>query len=94
MEQEFKDLLESFLEETGAQLSADAQEVVAYMDERAAHLSTLVGQPGFQMAVAAERDSVAIKASIEVMDNADAVDQRFVGLIQGALAIGAKALAA
>ncbi len=91
---EFKTLLSDALSETGASLQGDLHEVALYANERAAHLSTLVGQAGFEHAVRAERDNVMLKAAVVATEQADAVDQRIVGLVQGALAIGAKALAA
>ncbi len=93
MENEFRDLLSDFLDETGAELRGDLNAVVLYANERTAHLSTLAGQPCFQEAVRAERDNVMLEAAINTVDAADGTDQRLIGLVQGALAIGAKALA-
>lgn len=90
---EFGELLKASLRETGTQLQTSLAEVTLYASERAAFLSTLVGQKGFHEAVIAERDNVALRAGIRVVQNADAHDARIVGIIQGALAIGAKALA-
>lgn len=93
MEQDFKELLERTLQETGAELDQAVDEVALYMADRTAHLSTLVGQPGFQEAVIAERDNVAMFAGLLAVDLADATDARIVGVIQGALAMAAKGLA-
>lgn len=87
-------LLSDAVKETGQDLKGDLQVVTAYAAERTAVLATLVGQPGFEEAVRAERDNVALKAGIASVAAADAFDQRVVGIIQGALFIGAKALAA
>ena len=94
VEQEFKALLEDTLNEMGTSLQADLADLSRYASERSAHLSELVGQPGFEYAVRAERDSVALHAGITTTNEADATDQRLIGLIQGALRIGATALAA
>ena len=91
-QESFKGLIESTVRETGKQLGASAQELALYATERAQYLSTIVGQPGFDEAVAAERDNVALRAGIAVIGNADAADQRVIGVIAGALAIAAQAL--
>src|SRR5688500_10084803 len=95
-EQELKDsfekMLKDALRETGASLQQRAKEVAQYMAERTAHLSTIVGEPGFEQALRAERNNIALKAGLKVADNAEAADQRLVGIIQGALSVAAGAL--
>jgi hypothetical protein len=89
----FKELLEKTVRETATELKVGAAELALYASERAAHLSSIVGQPGFNAAVQAERDNVAIKGAIKLQDQATRADERFLGLIHGALAFGASALA-
>lgn len=93
MQTEFKNLIDSALQETGASLKQSSQEVAAYAAQRAAFLSTLVGQPGFEQAVIAERDNVALFAGIVAVGQVVAIQAKIVGVIQGALFIGASALA-
>jgi hypothetical protein len=83
----FKQQLEAVLRETGGQLKRSTAEVAAYAAERAAHLARIVGQPGFEEAVKAERDSVALYSGVNVTNNADAADNRIIGLIQGSIAL-------
>lgn len=90
--QEFADLLEAAVEETGVALGASRAELAAYMAERAAHLSLIVHEPGFDQALMAERNNVALRAGLEMSDQARAVDQKIVGIIGGALRIAAAAL--
>ena len=90
---ELEALLTDAIAETGASLQQGAAELAAYAAERAAHLATLVDDPGFQEAVRAERDAVALKAGITAVQQADAADARIVGVIQGALALAANLLA-
>lgn len=90
---ELRDLMEDAACELGWELPNNLHEVTLYAAERTAFLSTLVGQPGFGEATRAERDSVALKAGIKVVAAADAMDARVVGIIQGVLVLGAKALA-
>lgn len=91
---DLKGALESAITATGASLKKTAAEVALYTAQRTAHLAALAGQPGFEEAVAAERDAVAMFAGIASVGEADAADARLLGLIEGALIIGAKAAAA
>ena len=91
---EFEDLLTDAVEETGADLSEAKNAFAAYLASRAEHLETCVGEPGFGQAVRAERNSAALRAGLNVSDEASAVDQRLIGLLGGALRLGAIALRA
>ena len=90
---ELERLLKDAAKETGRDLKANLAEVTLYAAERTAYLSTLVGQPGFEEAVRAERDNVTLKSGIASVKAADAADARVVGIIQGVLFLGARALA-
>jgi len=92
MKEQFLELITDTLEETGTTLQSSADSVAEYAAQRAAHLSTLVGQPGFMLAVRAERDNVMLYAAIQAGENATAADNRMMGLLQGALTLGAQAL--
>jgi len=85
MDPDFDDLLRAALRETRADISVDADELVRYTAERGAHLSTLAGQPGFQRALVAERNAIALKAGLDATLQAEAADARLVGVIQGIL---------
>lgn len=93
-ESEFKDLLEDTLRETGLQLTEQIDTLAVYAAERAEHLANISGEPGFAQAVTAERDALAIRAGIAAVDVASSTEQRLLGVIAGALRIGAAALAA
>ena len=88
-----KDLLEQAMRETVARLKRSAFEVAAYTTQRTTHLAGLAGQPGFAEAVTAERDAVATFAGIRAVGEADAADSRILGIIEGALAVAAGAVA-
>lgn len=79
------ELLEDVLEETGAQLSVSKDDLVQYTAERGAHLATIVDEPGFSLALRAERDSIALYAGLNASLAAEAADARMVGTIQGVL---------
>lgn len=89
----FKDLLDAAVKETGAKLKEAPAVLAGYMAERAAHLSTISHEPGFEKAVRAERNNVALRAGIEAHNTASLMDHQLLGLIQGALRVAAVALA-
>lgn len=86
-------LLKDAAKESGRELKFNLAEVTMYAAERTAYLSTLVGQRGFEEAVRAERDNVALRAGIASVRTADAADARVVGIIQGVLFLGARVMA-
>lgn len=86
MDTRFEALLQDAAREMGRDLG-DLSAVRAYAAQRALHLSTLVDQPGYELAIRAERNNVAAELGLDVTASADKFDQRLVGLIQGALAM-------
>jgi hypothetical protein len=96
---QFTAALDTALRETGLQLDKSAHEVGVYAALRSNQLTRAVGQRGFQEAVVAERDAVALYAGIQAVEAADSHDERMknlarsriVGLIHGALAMGVSA---
>lgn len=90
---DFEEMFRTAAKEAGHQITVDIQEVREYAAARALHLSTIIGQKGYQKALVAERDNVALKAGVKTVIDADAADQRLTGLIMGALGAGARALA-
>jgi len=90
--QAFVDLLLDAGSTFGAQFAETPAELAQYMAERAEHLSRISGEPGFELAVEAEQDAIALRAGLIVSDSTRVVDQRIWGLIGGALRIAALAL--
>lgn len=90
---DFERILKDAVKETGVELQQSTRAIALYMNERAIHLASISGQPGFEQALRAERNSVALKAGISAAHNADQADARILGLIQGLLGMGAAALA-
>jgi hypothetical protein len=84
------DLVE-LIRRTGREVSGD---LAAYAAARTSHLATMVGSPGFYEALAVERDNVALRAGVLATQAGDAIDRKIVGLIEAALAIGARAMLA
>ena len=93
MAKELAELLESTAQRLGTDLQEDVLAIREYASERMLHLSTCVDQPGYDQALIAERDSVALFAGISAVHVADAADRELLGIVAGALAIGARTLA-
>lgn len=89
--------IKAILLSAGKDLSDEARDragsVAAYAQERAAHLATLVGQPGFEEALKAERDNVALRAGLDLSEQAKSTDAKTIGVIHGLLGILSKVLA-
>ena len=83
-------LLQGSLRELQADLQVDLADLATYTAQRTAHLSTIVGLPGFEEAVIAERDAIALRAGINAVNAADKVDARLIGLLHGVLFLGAR----
>mgnify|MGYP005813222479 CR=1 FL=1 len=92
MKDQFLDLINDALKESGTTLQSSSDSVAQYAADRAAHLSTLVGQPGFMEAVRAERDNVMLYGAMQAGEQASAADNQMMGLLHGALTLGAQAL--
>lgn len=73
-------------------LMAASEKVAEYAAEQAEQLAEIIGEEGFELAVIAARDNVLMQAGVNLVAQADASDARFVGLLQGAISLGARAL--
>lgn len=92
--EQFKSLIETTADRLGIELSSKAQAVRDYARSRMLFLASIVDEPGFDLALLAERDNVAMFIGISAAQAGDAADVELRGVILGALSIGAKALAA
>lgn len=90
--EEFLALLTDAAEDLGADLEANKEDVAAFMASRSDHLATITHEPGFGRAVQREAVAVAMEAGLNISDTASNVDQRWFGMIAGALRIAAVAL--
>lgn len=91
---DLEQLLESVAKEAKLDLDTSSKEVAAYAVQRAAVLATQIGLPGYQQSVIAERDNVALFAGLHAVGLADKGQAHLVSVIQGALAMAARALVA
>jgi hypothetical protein len=85
-------LLTDAFRDSGRQFRADTAQVAAYTAERVEHLKRSLGEPGYDRAVRAERDAIALMAAGRAVSQADAFDARMLGIIEGGLRIGVVAL--
>lgn len=88
--EEFMNSLKATLAETGRSLNTDLDVVRASAAEQLVNLSLAAGEPGYDMAVIAARDIVAMTAGLQAVSVADATDARIIGVIQGSLSMAAK----
>lgn len=77
----------------GKQLGRGGSDATDYLKARAEHLATILGQPGFEAALVAERDNAALFLGLRAMAVADAADAELRGILTGALAMGARVAA-
>lgn len=80
-----EELLRSALTETGVSLKISADELVRYVAEQGATLALAIGEPGFDKALIAARNAIALKAGLNATLEAEAADARIVGVLQGVL---------
>lgn len=76
----------------GAALTSEIEGLAAYAAGRADHLSFAIGEPGFEDALRAERDALALRASLGAVARADEIDARILAVTQGSLALAARGL--
>lgn len=92
MQDQLKNLFETAVSETGADLKEGADVVAAYAAQRVALLATMIGLPGYEQAVIVERDNVALFAGLHASSVSDAARERLLGVIHGSLVLGAQSL--
>lgn len=85
MNDQLKQLLADALSQTGADLTASGQAIAQLTTIRASELSVLVGQPGYEQAVVAARDEIALAAGLAAVSNVDAATSRVLSIVQGGL---------
>lgn len=85
MSKHIDDLFHQALKDTGVRVQATAAGVAAYAAEQASLLASCVGLPGFDEAVKAAADNVALFAGIRAAKEGDAADARARGLLTGLL---------
>lgn len=85
-------LLVGEAQQVGEAIVEDLDAVATYAAERAEHLATVVGEPGFEQALQAERDNIAIRAALRTVESADNLDERILRVTSTGLQMAATAL--
>lgn len=80
-------------ERLGKSFSKALDDQRQYISRTMLELSAAVSEPGFDEAVIAARDSIAMHAGIAAADEGDVADAELRGILSGGLAIAARALA-
>lgn len=91
---EFLGLIKEHADQIGVELDGDFEAASEFAAQRAAHLSTIVGEPGFSEAMVAERDAIALRLTGDAIERADAIDGRVLAFIGQSLMLSARLLAA
>ncbi len=79
-------------EEMGLELSDDLESVAEYAAQRADILSLAIGEPGFEFALKAERDNIALRSAHIGVERADDIDAKILAATRGGLVLAARAL--
>jgi len=75
----------SIIRDLGTNAKAQARDIALYVRERAAHLASIVGQPGYEQAFAIERDALALKTAVAVTHTADETDRKALAVLDTVL---------
>lgn len=65
-------------------------ELTEYVEAAMWRLSSLEGKPGYEMALEAERDIIAIKTGLRLFREASERDKIFIGMIAGGLRLAVR----
>lgn len=84
--------LAGVLADIGVSIATSAIEVQRYANQRAEHLATILGQPGYQEALHAEGLNVALFAAGKEIEEADKLDAKLVHVLTTALAVMVRVL--
>jgi hypothetical protein len=92
MHDEVADFVVAAAQRLGRQVQADSAELRDYVANIMQMLASALGEPGYDEALVAARDSVALFAGLQIVDSADAGDRELLGSIGGALSIAVRAM--
>lgn len=85
-------LLKANALETGAELKGDLIEAETYAAQILTELTAAASEPGYDQALIAARNSIALKYAGLAVEQADKIDARVTGIIFGALGVATQAL--
>ncbi len=79
-------------EAIGVSLKDCLQDAAIYAAERVEVLSAAMSEPGFELALKAERDNIALKVAISAVERADEIDARILAVTRSSLVLAARGL--
>lgn len=85
-------LLETAAKDLGATTLSNLEEARSEAQIKALTLAGLVGQPGYEEALVAARDILAMKLGLTAVATADSADAKVLSLLEGLLALAARAM--
>lgn len=85
MTNDFESQVASIIADLGTAAKEQARDVALYVRERAAHLASIVGQPGYAQAFAVERDALMLKAAVATTHVADETDRKAFAVLDAVL---------
>ncbi len=93
-QKEFESMIEGALADLGGELAETKEALAEYAAERAAALAEILesGEPGFEFALTAARDNMALRAGLKIGEDAERADGVWLGLFAGGLRFAAAAL--
>lgn len=91
---EFMELINGVIDETGRTIGLSKDQLKIEAANQLGMLALAVGEPGYDRAVLASRDNMALSMGLAAVGEADAVDARILGVLQGGLFLAAKGGAA
>jgi hypothetical protein len=77
---------------SGTELRHDIEETARYAEARIDALQAAYGQPGYDEAMLAEADAIALHAAVQGVSAADRADEKVAAAVRGALSVGIQAL--
>lgn len=84
--------LRALSSEYGRSLAGNLKSVALYTNERIAALRLASGEPGFDAAVAAERDNIKLMAAGRTVDTADEFDKKIFAVVTAIITTAVAAL--
>lgn len=91
-EEELKKMFDDVLTNLKVNASVGSKELAKYVLERSEHLSLAAGEPGFDKAVRAEANALAIEAGLLAVSQAESTDAELRGFLYGVLRMASAAL--
>ncbi len=76
--------------DTSTEMVGDLEGLIEYVAARTGVLALSADEPGFNMAIEAERDNIALYATTEAVTRADEVDRRILAVIRGSIVLAAR----